>query len=294
MTKLKNSYRSSVVAIVAAAALALSACSSGPSIAKPDLSLIGQPVSTSFTPANNGFFFPNFTSYDYLETFDKEDLVAMVGTNAKVCVDAVALPCVLTKDAEKVVAAVNKSIKLGNCEGMIVIAATRFNIGATPATSALADDELTIKTIVRAYATMFLPEVQAETKMWESKSVADTVAVLAASLKTGKLNYGLGIYTKDGGHEVLPYAIEYPSKDVARIMVYDSNWPQKERYIDVNLTTEQWRFSFGASNQATDEVAWTGGHEDMSLNSNQARINGLTKRLGEGAKPTGPLWQTGS
>jgi hypothetical protein len=43
---------------------------------------------------------------------------------------------------------------------------------------------------------------------------------------------------------VLPYAIEFPTADSARIQLYDSNWPGKNRFVDVDLKAEQWTFSF--------------------------------------------------
>jgi len=288
----KFRLRLTAIAALSIVGLLLTACSSGMKVAQPDLSLLGQSVSTNFSPVNNGFYFANFTAAQYPETFEKADLLAMVGTNSKVCVGGKSTPCILTSGAEKVIKTVNDSRRWGNCEGMIVIAAARYNLHAVPTTSALAADTITIKAIIRAFATMFLPEVQAESRTWSAETLADNVAVLAASLKTGKLEYGLGLYTKGGGHEVLPYAISYPKKDLARISVYDSNWPQKARFVDVNLKTKKWTFAFSGANPLDDPNAWTGGQSDLALNSNQSRIDGLTKRLGAHVKPTGPLWQT--
>jgi hypothetical protein len=291
--KLKKTHRRGIgVAVLSLLGMLLTACSSGATVAQPDLSLVGESVSTDFSPVNNGFYFANFAAAQYRETFAKADLLAMVGTNSKVCVGGKSTPCILTGGAEKVIKTVNDSRRWGNCEGMIVIAAARYNIKAVPTTSALPADTITIKAIIRAFATMFLPEVQAESRTWSAETLADNVAVLAASIKTGKLEYGLGLYTKGGGHEVLPYAISYPKKDLARISVYDSNWPQKERFVDVNLKTQKWKFAFSGANPLDDPNAWTGGQSDLALNSNQSRIDGLTKRLGAHVKPTGPLWQT--
>ena len=277
--------------LVAVTAL-LAGCSSGATLSQPDLSLLGKPVSTSFSPVNDGFYFANFEAAQYRETFAKSDLIAMVGTNDKVCVGGKAIPCRLTPGAEKVIKTVNDSRRWGNCEGFIVIAAARYNLKAVPTTSALAPDHTTLKAIIRAFATMFLPEVQAESRTYSAETLSDNVAVLTAALKTGKLEYGLGLYTKKGGHEVLPYAIRYPTKDLARISVYDSNWPQRQRFVDINLKTQKWSFSFAGNDPLKDPKAWSGGQSDLALNSNQSRIDGLTKRLGAHVKPTGPLWQT--
>lgn len=274
------------LAILAVSTLVLSGCVSN----APDHKYIGVEVATDFDPAIDGFSFANFNSREYAQEFDIEDLTVMVGTNEKVCVDGVADPCVPTEGALKVIGIVNSSRQLGHCEGMVVLAAARYDLGTKVKTAELDDDPAVISAIIRAFATMFFPEVQEQARDWVSNSLTDTVAVLAKSLETGKLEYGLGLYTPNGGHEVLPFAIEYPSKDVARILVYDTNWPGKTRYVDVDLATQTWRFSFSAQDQSTDDAAWTGTHTDLDLNSNKVRLAAIKSRTGEIELPSGDLW----
>ena len=124
-----------------------------------------------------------------------------------------------------------------------------------------------IDAIIFGFATIFLPEVQAEVRAWESSSLADAVALLAADLESGRLDYGMGIYTEFGGHEVLPYAIEYPTEHLARVLVYDPNWPLVERHVDIDLAAETWRFSFAGDDPDADPYAWTGDASMLDLNS---------------------------
>ena len=86
------------------------------------------------------------------------------------------------------------------------------------------------------------------------------------------------IYRPDGGHEVLPYAIEYPREGLARVLVYDTNWPGAERFVDIDLANDTWRFSFAGDDQETDPHAWEGGHVDLDLNSVAVRIAALESR----------------
>lgn len=244
----------------------------------PDHSFLGRPVTSGFRPEIHGFSFPNFADTRYLESFGMEDLLEVVGSGPRVCVDGVASPCVLTEEASGFVDLVNDARRAGHCEGMVILAAVRFDRAMEPETSRLDPEPHVIDAIIRAFATIFLPEVQAEVRFWESESLADTVAVLAASLHEDSLEYGMGIYLHNGGHEVLPYAIEYPEPNLARVWVYDSNWPLQERFVDIDLETETWTFSFAGDDPAADPHAWTGGHEDLDLNSVYHRIEALQAR----------------
>ncbi|WP_138316567.1 hypothetical protein [Rhodoluna limnophila] len=274
------------IALLLAVTVALTGCATN----APDHSYIGKAVATDFDPAVDGFSFANFNSRQYAQEFDIEDLTAMVGTRDTVCVDGVADPCVPTEGALKVIGIVNSSRQLGHCEGMVVLAAARYDLGTKVKTAELDDDPAVISAIIRSFATMFFPEVQQQTRDWVSNSLTDTVAVLAKSLETGKLEYGLGLYTPNGGHEVLPFAIEYPSKDLARVLVYDSNWPGKTRYVEIDLAAQTWRFSFSGSDQASDANAWTGTHTDLDLNSNKVRLAAIESRTGEVELPSGEIW----
>ncbi|MFZ9885761.1 MAG: hypothetical protein ACO3ON_09975, partial [Ilumatobacteraceae bacterium] len=99
------------------------------------------------------------------------------------------------------------------------------------------------------------------------------IGELIESFKTGKAKYSMGLYTDQGGHAVLPYAIEFPTADSARIQLYDSNWPGKNRFVDVDLKAEQWTFSFSGPDPENDPNAWTGGKGYMDLTSLDTRGN---------------------
>ena len=254
--------------------------------------MLGVPVSVDFRPEVHGFAFSNFGPASYPQRFDARALVAVAGAGPRICVDGVEgveldegwdlagsdAPCEVTAEAAEFIATVEASRAGGHCEGMVVLAALRYTWGLDPVTSEVPDDERTIDAIIRAFATIFLPEVQAEARSWMSTSLADTVEVLALALEEGILDYGMGIYRPDGGHEVLPYAIEYPRDGLARVLVYDTNWPGVERFVDIDLERGTWRFSFAADDQEADPHAWEGGHVDLDLNSVAVRIAALEAR----------------
>jgi hypothetical protein len=168
---------------------------------------------------------------------------------------------------------VNEARASGHCEGLAVQAAARFDSKQTPATGALLNAGDVTHGIMRAFATQFLPEVQDATNSWAKKSLGDIVNELVSSMKTGTVAYSLGIYTPTGGHAVLPYAVEFPSKDLAVIKVYDSNWPGKERYVVIDLAEKKWFFSFNGQDPQKDECAWTGKAGDIDLTPMSVRTS---------------------
>ena len=262
------------------ALIALAACGGG-GAAPVDLSA----SSTKVQVANDGFSFPNFPSSSYNINFEAEDVTAMFGSGPSVCVSGADATCQLTAEASTFARMVNQARASGHCDGLVAVALTRFNAAAAPATVKLPDQNETIRTVMRAFATQFVPEVQADVKKWLGKSLKEKISALTTSFKTGKLEYTLGVYTATGGHAMLPYAVEYPSKDSARIMVYDSNWPGKNRYVEVDLAAETWKFSFSGEDPANDPDAWTGSASKLDLTATETRA-GSCPFCGDGTKAT--------
>ncbi len=228
-------------------------------------------VLTDMQPLENGFAFANFPASWYEDEFVADDLVAMFGSDPSVCVDGIAEPCELTAEAAAFARMVNQSRASGHCEGLVAVAQARFNEQSDPPTANLADDSETIKAIMRAFATQFIPEVRDEITTWLGSSLADKIKALETSLAEGKLTYSLGVYIEDGGHAILPYAIEYLTPTKPRIMIYDSNWPGRNRWVDVDLETETWTFSFSGDDPDNDPDLWSGGADRMDLTSIDSR-----------------------
>lgn len=247
---------------LATIAVVTAACSS-PS-AKIDLSTLDRTnVSAGLAPMDNGFAFANFGASQTSEELDVNDLIAMFGASA--CVNKVVTPCTPTAQAAAWSRMVNDARQSGHCEGLVVQAATRFNSRSTPSTAKLKRDADVVHGVIRAFATQFLPEVQDAASNRGNSSLVDLVNELTASLKDGVTSYTMGLYTKDGGHAVLPYAVDFTSETLAVIRVYDSNWPGMDRYVVVDFEKNEWYFSFSGTNPQKDECVWTGGPSDIDL-----------------------------
>lgn len=258
--------RLTVIGIASTIVLAISACSGGGGQSAPQLTI---PIATELRPTPDGFSFPNFPASATPIGFGDTDLFAMFGAEA--CVDGVSTPCVATAEAAAWARMVNQARVSGHCEGLVVEAADRFVMQASPPTFDLKNDEVVTAGIIRRFATQFFPEVQNERDEWAKRSLREIVNSLGETFKTGATPYVLGVYSPRGGHAVLPYAVEFESDDVAIVRVYDSNWPGKNRFVRMNLATDEWSFSFSAPDPATDTKPWTGKSGDVDLGSNATR-----------------------
>ncbi len=239
-------------------------------------------VATTMRPLTDGFSFPNFPSSVSVETFDVNDLLTMFG--AGVCVDGKDDPCIPTAEAAAWARMVNQARASGHCEGLVVQSAVRFASAVNPKTVDLPNEGEVTHGIYRAFATQFLPEAQNETDDWAKKSLREIANALVESFKTGSAQYTMGVYTEKGGHAILPYAIEFIDKDHARVQVYDSNWPGKNRYVELDFANKQWKFSFAGKDPANDPKAWTGGEGWIDLTSLESRASATCPFCGDNNK----------
>ena len=230
----------------------------------------GVNVDLGLAPNPNGFAFANFGAAASPEVFGAEDLVAMFGSGPDVCVEG-SDPCQPTAEAAAWAAMVNDNRAAGHCEGFAVLSANRFAAGKTPPSVQLTMDPTVTKDIMRAFATQFFQSTQEETIGWQGKSLKDKVAALESAFASKKAIYTLAIYTAEGGHAVLPYAIEYASPDQAKIKIYDSNWPGQDRWVNVDLANETWTFPYSGADPNNDPNAWSGGPKDLDITSMSAR-----------------------
>jgi len=261
-----RSPRALLSGFVCATTLIIAGCSGGATDSAPQLSL---PIATTLRPTPDGFSFPNFPASASSVEFGDTDLFAMFGSGA--CVDGVETPCVATAEASAWARMVNQARVSGHCLGLVAEAADRFDLRLSPPTFELKNDSTVTADIIQRFATQFLPEVQDERDEWAKKSLREIVNALGEAFKTGTTPYVLGVYSPRGGHAVLPYAVEFESPDIAIVRVYDSNWPGKNRFVRMNLATDEWTFSFSGPDPDTDLKPWSGKSGDIDLGSNKTR-----------------------
>lgn len=247
--------------------LSLASCGGGGS--DGGAPVLVEAVATTLRPTPDGFSFPNFPASATQVAFGDGELFDMFGAQA--CVNGATNPCVATAEAAAWARMVNQARIAGHCEGLVVEAADRFNLRMSPPAFELSNNRDVTTTIIKKFATQFLPEVQDERGEWARRSLRNIVNSLGAAFQQGTTPYVLGLYSPRGGHAVLPYAVEFESDDVAIVRVYDSNWPGKNRFVRMDLATDQWTFSFAAPDPLTDSAPWSGKSGDIDLASNETR-----------------------
>jgi hypothetical protein len=259
------------LAVVAMGALFVASCGGGSSSGSASLS--GTNVSAGLSVNPNGFSFANFTAASSTEEFVADDLVKMFGLTKDVCVGGT-MPCTLVPEAAAFARMVNEARASGHCEGFAVTAGERFSSAVKPNTVTLENKGDITHGLMRTFATQFLKEVVADTEKWAAASLKEKVAALEASFAKHEISYTLGVYSTHGGHAILPYALDWVNKDVVKIMIYDSNWPGKERYITVDLKADKWTFGYSGEDQTNDPEMWSGVATDMDMTTMSSRTSG--------------------
>lgn len=264
---------SSRILALACAALLIASCGGGGGSSSGSATLTATNVTAGLNVNPNGFAFANFTAASNPEEFNAEDVVKMFGLSKDVCVGGT-MPCTLVPEAAAFARMVNQARASGHCEGFAVTAEERFTSAAKPSTVSLENKGDITHGLMRTFATQFLKEVVSDTEKWANASLKEKVAALEESFAKKQVDYTLGVYSAEGGHAILPYALEWVNKDVVKIKIYDSNWPGKDRYITVDLKADKWTFAYSGSDPANDPDAWSGGSADMDMTSMASRTTG--------------------
>jgi hypothetical protein len=162
----------------------------------------------------------------------------------------------------------------GLCEGLAVLslrlagditALAAFQNTKTVA-ELIKEDPALLSEIAYWYVTQFALEVQEEASAYLAMSPKDLAEVLLydfAEAEKGNpyTGFTIGIYSEMGGHAVTPYRVEEMAGGY-RIYIYDSNWPNEERWIDVS-NDGQWMYALAATNPTEQSEAWSGGTGQM-------------------------------
>ena len=255
------------IAVITTAALLAASCGGGSGTTSVDneASLGGVDAGLGLELEAHSWTFRNYAP-SKAEAFNVADAVALFGADA-VCVEApVDGACVPTPEATAWIDMVAGAMVGGACEGMTVSSLDRFLAGTTPLTGDLPRSDAYLHRIALLYATQFLADVIDATQSWRSATPSQILGELERALADpAHEQYTLGLYHGNGGHSVLPIAIKSVDATRSRIVVYDPNWPQADRWIDVDLDTEEWVFSYAGTNPDNLEDAWSGGAREMVL-----------------------------
>jgi len=207
--------------------------------------------------------------------------------DSQVCSDVTDGQCTPYPVILQLMSQANKSMRGGLCEGLAVLSLRLAGDLETLATfqntqtvaELIKQDPALLSEIAYWYVTQFAMEVQQEASSYLEKSPTELAEVLLydfSEAEKGNAHTGftIGIYSEMGGHAVTPYRVEEMAGGY-RIYIYDSNWPNEERWIDVSKEG-QWIYALAATNPTEQSEAWSGGTGTMELTPMRSRSGPFT------------------
>lgn len=232
-------------------------------------------ASIDFRPEKHGYPFKN-QGGKYPRTpglVNTNVMVRMFGKDA--CVGGNAKSCRLTPAASEWMGMINRAMNGGQCEGMAVSSLTFFkgidDAGKVKPGAKSAHDlqHNQVAPLIGYYwAFQAVDPVARDVVTGRRRSTpAQTLDTLSEMLKKKELAT-LAIFAPPpmrGGHAVTPYAIENKGNGVYWVRVYDNNYPNQSRWIEIDKDANTWRYDVAALNPSQTKMPWTGTAQTRSI-----------------------------
>ncbi|MBV9897479.1 MAG: hypothetical protein JO020_25250 [Chloroflexi bacterium] len=233
-------------------------------------------------PGSDGFSFENYGNDIPVTNLTADDLRRLFGD--EVCDRLTNGKCVLAPAAKEWMTSVNKDMAGGHCEGLATLSLLMYlgkvqpsAFGAsTTAGLQLAGNQSLQREIAYWFATQFtVPAGPSENRSLSPSGVVDALVQALQPGRNSTESYTLGIFERngEGGHAIVPYAIEDRGDGIDWIMVYDNNFPDAVRHVEVDRNRETWRY-YGSTNPAETEALYEGdaGTHSLTLTPTSPRL----------------------
>ncbi len=224
-----------------------------------------------FRPRANGYNFENGGNAAYPRTpgfVGPGEMVRLFGAK-DVCIGGrmIGKSCRMTPAASEFARKVNRSMNGGQCEGMAVSALTFFrgidklNQFSPSARTAHDVNREQVRGLLGYYfAYQFSdPVIAAKMDAKRRYTPVQTMERVVELIQKGDPGV-LFMRSPDNtsGHAVSPYAVEDRGNGIYWIRIYDNNWPNKERYVEVDKNMNTWKYELAAINPAVPKMPWAG------------------------------------
>ncbi len=226
-------------------------------------------VDDGFTPARDGYSFPNYGAKAGVPDLGPDEMVQLFGSG--VCAGYSGGACVLSPPALAWMTQENEEMADGHCEGFSVTAQFFFAHLSTPklfGSSIVPGLKVTgNQLLAREIAYGFVFQDLASVRAAEVFGTPDQVlSALESELHGDTELYTLGITQPDGsgGHAVTPFAVQRLSPDRYGILVYDNNYPGQTRQVIIDTSSDTWSYEAAPNPSATGSL-YTGGATTRSL-----------------------------
>ncbi len=233
---------------------------------------VTQVVTLNYEPQQDGFGFQNYGGGNAPAALTV-NLARRLYGDEQACVSVNDLgECTPQPVILQLIEQANRAMAGGLCEGFAVLSLRLYQEGAT---ASLLGQEALVAALEQGdprvaaelafwFVTQFSSETQAAAAFYRNQTPSEIVATLADDFANPgtTAGYTLGLYSAEGGHAVTPYAVEAVDGG-SRIYIYDSNWPNETRWIDV--VDNVWTYALAATNPTEAASAWTGSTGTLEL-----------------------------
>ena len=224
-----------------------------------------------FRPEVDGFSFSNYGGEKRYQGLTPEDLERMVGDQA--CVSQPKGQCILTPTWTYWLEMMNDISDDGHCQGMAVLSLLFFeklinvsDFGAEKTHDLIiAGNGGLQKEIAYWFAHQMLEPALSSTITEKPSEILDLL-IQSFQDENATKKYTLAIFKRDGseGHALTPFAVKDVGSGHYQILVYDNNYPDQIRVIEVDRNSESWTYQ-GATNSDEPESTYEGDANSLTL-----------------------------
>jgi len=207
-----------------------------------------------FRPEEHGFAFQNYGNENNPTNLTSVEMIRIFGAE-RVCAGAVKADgtCKLTAPAAAFMKKENADMDGGHCEGMAVLSLVFFEEQLNPKDFGAATvNKLRLRSnqaLQREIAYWF--QLQVMDEVYQSRVPVTPAELIEGLIDVIGQNYlvTLAIYQPDGsgGHAVTPYAVRQLSDTRYDVLIYDNNFPNEERVIEIDTKANTWRYNTAAN-----------------------------------------------
>lgn len=235
---------------------------------------------SGFRPESNGFSFENYGDNIQVKNLTAVEMQRLFGD--QVCASQAGGECILTPPAKQWMQEINNYMAGGHCEGMAVLSLLMYSKHINPAdfgASSTHDLSINNEALQREIAYWWTTQATwpaASVKINESpQAVVDALIETYTSYPSPAEEWVMGIYMADfsGGHAITPFAVEDKGDGIYHILVYDNNWPDHSRVVEVDYNANTWSYQ-ASTNPNEPESLYQGDASTQNL-----EIVGINQRM---------------
>ncbi len=225
---------------------------------------------SGFRPEVDGFSFENYGDESDAVNLTTVEMQRMFGE--QVCANQTN-GCTLTPPARQWMEQMNEGMSGGHCEGMAVLSSLMYYdkieptaFGGDDTNDLPFDSEALQREIAYWWVTQATWPGGYEKVNDSPSAVLDTLINAFADGKNATEWWALGIYKPDfsGGHAITPYAVEDQGDGLFHVYVYDNNYPDQPRIMEINRDAETWSYE-ASTNPNIDADLYEGDADTQTL-----------------------------